>query len=249
MTVLTLTNPVPGTSADANMIASNNNAILAVINGGLDHNNLLAGAGILFSQLNGYPADATKFARGDGTWAAASQVIAVVTTLPVGPTDGTQVILTDNTATPSYAWLLQFTTASSKWLFLGGSPLYASVDTADGSTGGNNVYSDPSTHAGPSITVPRAGVYLVEYGGKGNGNASGTGSYIGVSVAGSTPSLGTDRTSLAINNSTGIGGMAKFETASIAAASVIKQQIADSDTTRRITMQQRWLSVVPVTVT
>lgn len=249
MTVLTLTNPVPGTSADANMIASNNNAILAVINGGLDHNNLLAGAGILFSQLNGYPADATKFARGDGTWAAASQVITAVTTLPVGPTDGAQVIFTDNTATPSYAWLLQFTTASSKWLFLGGSPLYASVDTADGSTGGNNVYSDPSTHAGPTVTVPRAGVYAVRYGGRSNGNSSASTTYIGISVAGSTPSLGTDRTSIAFGNSATTGGTSEFQTASIAASSVIKQQIADSDTTRRQAMQQRWLSVVPVTVT
>jgi hypothetical protein len=68
MTVLSLTNPTPGTTADANMIASNNAAIIAVVNGGLTDGNIQAAAGIAASKLASYPADATKGLFGDGTW-------------------------------------------------------------------------------------------------------------------------------------------------------------------------------------
>lgn len=51
MTTLSLTNPVPGTTADANMIASNNNAILAVVNGNIDGTNIAAGATPSFTSL------------------------------------------------------------------------------------------------------------------------------------------------------------------------------------------------------
>lgn len=51
MTTLSLTNPVPNTLADANVIASNNAAIIAVINGSIDNSNVASAAGIAYSKL------------------------------------------------------------------------------------------------------------------------------------------------------------------------------------------------------
>lgn len=68
MTTLTLSDPANETTADADQISNNNAAIEAVINGGLDTNNLKPSAGIVASQIAGFPADVTKKLRGDGTW-------------------------------------------------------------------------------------------------------------------------------------------------------------------------------------
>jgi hypothetical protein len=68
------------------------------------------------------------------------------TSLPGSPVDGQQSILTDSTSAPTYNWLLQYSTAASKWLAIGAAaPL-------EGTT---------------SITIPRAGTYMVEIGGQG----------------------------------------------------------------------------------
>lgn len=60
---------VGGQPEDVSQVLANLQAIQAVINGGIDNTNINNAANILLSKLNGYPADATKFARGDGTWA------------------------------------------------------------------------------------------------------------------------------------------------------------------------------------
>lgn len=100
-------------------------------------------------------------AGGVPVWGAAGGPGAPALTLPGSPTDGQQAILTDSIAAPTYNWLLQWSAAASKWLFIGGSPANAQVDTAESL---NSVaYVDVAT-AGPSFTTPRGGSYLLSYG-------------------------------------------------------------------------------------
>lgn len=66
MGTLTLTDPVNGTNADASVIASNDAAIKAVVNGGLDNTNISASAGIVRSKIAG-PVTALATATPAGT--------------------------------------------------------------------------------------------------------------------------------------------------------------------------------------
>ena len=101
--------------------------------------------------------------------------LTIVTSLPGSPQDGTQVILTDNVTTPTYSWLLQWSALASKWIFIGGTPLKA-TDQANVNrsitVGGYATY--PSA---PSITLPRAGLYIVQ-----------CGAFLNISTASSTGS-------------------------------------------------------------
>ena len=81
MGTLALTDPTNGTTADASLVANNNTAIKAVVNGGIDNGNISVSAGIAASKLSGYPTDSTKYLRGDGTWGAPSSSIALIVAL------------------------------------------------------------------------------------------------------------------------------------------------------------------------
>lgn len=84
------------------------------------------------------------------------------TTLPSSPVNGQEAILVDSTTAPSYQWRFRYNSGSSssyKWEFIGGPPIVASV--AANETTGSTSYADLST-AGPSITVPRAGSYIID---------------------------------------------------------------------------------------
>lgn len=88
---------------------------------------------------------------------------AIVTSLPTNPRDGQEVnYLAD--ATNGYVWHLKYRAKSAsayKWEFLGGTPLYASVETGEASA--STVYVDLAT-VGPSIAIPREGDYLYDWG-------------------------------------------------------------------------------------
>jgi hypothetical protein len=97
-------------------------------------------------------------------WAPASAAGAsLVTSLPGSPTDGQEVILVDSLSNPTYSWHLCYIAAkpSNKWVFIGGSTLYAEVTTSQSTS--STSYTDLAT-AGPSITLPYAGIYIVSNG-------------------------------------------------------------------------------------
>jgi hypothetical protein len=91
---------------------------------------------------------------------AGSTVIPLVTTLPASPFDGQTVDFTDSLTTPSWVWRLRYVAAapSSKWKFVGGAPLMGEVLTSF--SPGTSYQSD----GGPSLTIPVAGYYLIEFG-------------------------------------------------------------------------------------
>ena len=68
MPVLALTDPVTGGTVSSSVQIANQNAIKAIVNGGLDNANLSPAAGMLASQLAGYPASSSVFLDGSGAW-------------------------------------------------------------------------------------------------------------------------------------------------------------------------------------
>jgi hypothetical protein len=62
-------------------------------------------------------------------------------------------------ATAGVAWRLKYRAAVTDWEFIGGPPLIATVITSEGTT--STTYAALAT-AGPSVTVPLAGDYIVE---------------------------------------------------------------------------------------
>jgi hypothetical protein len=86
-----------------------------------------------------------------------------VTSLPGSPQDG-QIVAYKADATAGVIWLFRYRAGSAsahKWEFIGGSPLYALVDTDELLT--NAAYVNLPT-VGPSVTAPLAGEYQVRHG-------------------------------------------------------------------------------------
>lgn len=104
-----------------------------------------------------------------GNWVQVGKIGATTasygTSLPGSPADGQEYVLVDNATTPTYQWRMRYNAGSSnpdKWEFVGGSPLLNKIDTAETVVTPTS-YSDAPT-AGPSVTVPRGGVYEVLFG-------------------------------------------------------------------------------------
>lgn len=155
---------VTGQPEDITTVLANFNAIAAVINGGLDNANLMAGAAIAASKLAGYPSDVTKSLLGDGSWGVAGPG-APVTSLPASPTNLQEVILIE----PGYAWawrLIYLTNIGDayKWVFLGGSALQADIPTVEGL--GSAAYANTATPH--NMAIPRAGLYDFDFGFRGS---------------------------------------------------------------------------------
>lgn len=98
---------------------------------------------------------------GGGLSAAADPFPAPATTLPGSPFDGQMAVLTDSLTLPTYQWVFRYHAGSSqtdKWEFVGGAPAQTEVATAE--TTASTTYTALTT-AGPSFTIPNAGVYQV----------------------------------------------------------------------------------------
>ena len=65
--VIGATSLAAGQPEDVSVILANLQAIAAVINGQIDNANLSPAAAVVASKLAGYPADASKVLRGDGS--------------------------------------------------------------------------------------------------------------------------------------------------------------------------------------
>jgi hypothetical protein len=87
-------------------------------------------------------------------------VIPLVTAFPSSPFDGQEVDLTDSLTTPSFVWRCRYVAAapSNKWKVVGGAPLIAASEVAEQPTGTTS-YTDLVN--GPTLPIPRPGLYLV----------------------------------------------------------------------------------------
>jgi len=83
-----------------------------------------------------------------------------VSSLPVAPADGTEVYYEYASA---IVWHLIYNSSTGRWVYLGGPPISQEVTTS--STRANVAYGNLAAGAaGPSITLPLAGDYLVAIG-------------------------------------------------------------------------------------
>lgn len=116
----------------------------------------------------------TEFDQGGATtgqvmqWNGSAWVPATITgygtSLPGSPTDGQEYILVDSTTNPTYQWRFRYNAGSlntDKWEYVGGMAAHSAIDTVE--SRGSTSYGDLAT-VGPSITVPRAGVYDIAFG-------------------------------------------------------------------------------------
>lgn len=125
----------------------------------------------------GSDGDVLTVASGVPSWAApAGGGTTFGTTLPASPSDGDQYILTDSTSAPTYAWLLQYSSSASKWIFIGGSSWlknYASGGVIN--TLGVQPVATWYTDSGTVYTIPRTGTYHVRWAADINRNGGGNG--------------------------------------------------------------------------
>lgn len=170
-----------------------------------------------------------------------------VTTLPGSPADGQQALLTDSTSAPTYAWLFQWSATASKWLFIGGSPGFAEVTASEATASGT--YAALGT-AGPSFTVPRAGVYEVAIGFETVFATSAEQMFMSYDIGG-TGAVDADASIAASGVSATapniVGMRARQKTiAAPATALVAKYKVGNAVSE---SFQKRWLRVTPVAVT
>lgn len=195
---------------------------------------------ISINKLTGYPADATKFPRGDNTWASIVTTIAVGTSLPGSPVDGDEYILVDSTTAPTYAWHFRYSTAVSdanKWLFVGGADATVTVNASQATASTSLV--DLAT-VGPSFTIPRAGVYTFRYG------ARTANSGLSQEIIGLIGASEFDRIQGGDDGGSGLHQWSEVSVSGIAASQVVKLQYAAVANTA--TFVNRRLVVRPVRV-
>lgn len=104
----------------------------------------------------------------------------VGTTLPPAPVDGQDYFYVAD-AGNNIVWHMKWRAAASRWVYVGGPPLYANVDANEAGTA-TAAYQDLAT-IGPTVTVPVAGDYMVDMRSNGGGGTV-TNWVVGLSVNG-----------------------------------------------------------------
>lgn len=89
----------------------------------------------------------------------ARRFVPYVTALPPGPVDGQEIFYAAD-ATNGVIWHLRYRSGASGWEFIGGPPLQ--IYDVNSVTQASSTFADFST-AGPSLTMPLAGDYMVEW--------------------------------------------------------------------------------------
>lgn len=188
----------------------------------------------------------------DGSaWAAttlASGAGDPVTSLPGSPVDKQQALLVDSGTAPTYAWLFQYESSIAdayKWICIGGSPLHVEVDTSDSIT--STSFVDAGT-VGPSITTPRAGIYILRYGGNLQANAAGpTDAYMTPKIGAAAASSGDAASMTQSGSGAGEASVSRSRRFTLAASDVIKCQYAGAQA-NAFSVLKRWLEMMPVRV-
>jgi hypothetical protein len=110
------------------------------------------------------PTGATGQTGPQGVPGTPAPTVAYGTSLPGSPVDGQEAILVDSTTNPSYQWRFRYNAGSSsayKWEFVGGAPLGANPA---GLAVGYASTAFAQISSSPTLTLPRAGDYRVEFG-------------------------------------------------------------------------------------
>jgi hypothetical protein len=181
------------------------------------------------------------------TYSTPAGTVTYGTALPATPADGQEHILVDSTTNPTWQWRFRYNSTTTKWHYLGGTPLRAFIGVAESTA--SLTYGDLAT-IGPAVTVPLAGDYQIESGvtivgdnGTDNPTARGWATIkLGAAVA-------ADSEGIHIGNTRQHGGSVNRclpDKTLVAAAVVLMQYRAEA--IGSWTFSQRWLRVTPVKV-
>lgn len=169
-----------------------------------------------------------------------------VTNLPSSPADGDECYYVAD-ATNGVIWHLKYRAAASgsfKWEFIGGSAIGAEVDTDESRA--NTAYGALTT-AGPSVTVPLAGDYIIEHGAEVWVNVAGT-AYMSFDI-GATGAVDADSVAHLASGAFGTASISRSRRKTGLAAStalVSKYRSNAGGTTAHFVF--RWMRVRPVRV-
>lgn len=163
------------------------------------------------------------------------------TAFPTTPVDGMEFTLVDSLTAPTYAWRFRYVasiTDAYKWVFVGGSPMHAEASASQSTTSTSFV----DLTGGPSLVLPRTGIYEVEFGDSQQTSQDGTSVISSVAATGLSPS---DQLAIYTASAPPVNGARRFITAA-AISGTLKMQY-------RVTAQtgtyfNRWLSARPVRV-
>jgi len=170
------------------------------------------------------------------------------TTLPASPVDGQEYTLVDSLTAPTYAWRFRYSTAISdahKWVYIGGAPASSEVAAQETTNSGSYV---ALTTAGPSFTVPRAGIYELQHGmtfyNVSNLNRGAMTLKLAAAAANDAEWVlcGSDTVDARASN-------ARIQRKTLAAADLIAAQYRLVSGTGYSGFRERWLKVSPVRVT
>lgn len=169
--------------------------------------------------------------------ASAHMAINLVTVLPALPFDGRTVVYEADSTNHIY-WSLRYHAAEAKWNFLGGPPLYANIDAAETRVVG--AYAALAT-AGPSITVPLAGDYIVQVGSL----IDFTGFHSYDVDATAATDVDSAQAAAAGGGSASAVSVPRTKTGLAASAAIRSKYKAATNT---VAFQNRWMTVLPVRV-
>lgn len=187
-----------------------------------------------------------------GVKSFARRIIPVATALPAQPVDGQEVYyVADGTA--RILWHLRYRKAAAGWEYMGGEPLASSYD-ATAVTRASSSFGDFST-AGPSITAPFAGDYMVDWSlNMGNLASAATFSFWAGIKSGSTDPADADCLTWTFTSAvtTGRDDAQNMGTlrrkVTVAAAGDVLKMVARGDTANTIDVDRRWMAVTPLLV-
>jgi hypothetical protein len=190
------------------------------------------------------PNTATISITGQFASSALVQRVALANFPPANPVDTQIIALQVDT---SHEWLLVYNASTSYWDFIGGPPLFAALDVGDETTTSVG-YTDLTT-VGPSVTCPRAGDYLVDFGTTSYDSSSGAGvSILAAPRRGSTAPSDT----IAIDNENLGAALAPLTQAKritfngAATSDVVKLQYRTNGSSGF--WRSRWISITPVRI-
>jgi hypothetical protein len=160
------------------------------------------------------------------------------TTLPASPVDGQEAILVDSLTAPTYSWRFRYnisSTARDKWEFVGGAEWLVTTETSDTATWAG--YANLPN--GPSLTIPRTGVYNARLGSIASHSVAGGTCYL--ALTGSTIDSYVSAPAVNYNMTMDRSGVLN-----VSAGTVVQLMVAVTVGTG--TYQKRHLSVLPVRV-
>jgi hypothetical protein len=165
-----------------------------------------------------------------------------VTSLPASPVDGQEVsYLVD--ATNGVVWQLKYRAATSgtaKWHSIGGASLYSENLVLDTTTSASFI----DIAGGPTLTIPVAGTYEVEYGARAWSSSSAQGAHTGIFL-GATPTEYLD--SFAATAPTAYNAF-RATRATLAASATVKLQYRGTAAANTYNFEKRWVRVRPVKI-